>query len=91
MTGLDATSSQSNDVVAGLADLFGEFDAQEKQTESAARPVVAPTRLRDALHALDPHRFSIGKPEIIPNAGHNCQASARYDMDLESNGVSCKQ
>ena len=79
MTGLDAVCSQSNDVVAGLADLFGEFDAQEKQSESAARPVVAPTRLRDALHALDPHRFSIGRPMTMLNAGRKSHASSCYD------------
>ena len=77
-------------MVAGLADLFGEFDAQEKQTESAARPVVAPTRLRDALHALNPHRFSIGRPTTMLNAGRNSQASGNYDLDLESNGVNQK-
>ena len=56
--------AQSNDVVAGLADLFRTFDAQERQSgeqqESTARQIVAPTKLRDALHALDPHRFSTG-------------------------------
>ena len=66
---LDAICLQSNGVVAGLADLFGEFDAQEKQIESAGRPVVAPTRLRDALHALDPHRFSIGRSMTMPDLG----------------------
>ncbi len=58
------TCVQSNDVVAGLADLFSKFDAQERlsgeQQESAQRQIVAPTKLRDALHALDPHRFSTG-------------------------------
>ena len=58
------TCVQSNDVVAGLADLFSRFDAQERlsgeQQESAQRQIVAPTKLRNALHALDPQRFSTG-------------------------------
>ena len=59
---------QSNDVVAGLADLFSKFDAQERhskeQQDSAERQIVAPTKLRDALHDLDPHRFSIGTHQL---------------------------
>lgn len=51
-------------MVAGLADLFSKFDAQERQAgeqqEPAVRQIVAPTKLRDALHALDPQRFSTG-------------------------------
>ena len=67
-----STYVQSNDVVAGLADLFSKFDAQERlseeQQESAQRQIVAPTKLRDALHALDPHRFSTGMPCLLHHA-----------------------
>ena len=72
-------------MVAGLADLFGEFDAREKQTESAARPVVAPTRLRDALHALDPGRFSIGKPATMLTAGRIPPATGICKLDYQGN------
>jgi len=70
---------QSNDVVAGLADLFSKFDAQERhskeQQDSAERQIVAPTKLRDALHDLDPHRFSIGThSEFLVSDGRSMSA-----------------
>jgi hypothetical protein len=48
---------QSNAVVAALAELFATFEAQEQQ---GSRNIVAPTRLREALDALNSHAFQIG-------------------------------
>lgn len=47
---------QGNAVVAALADLFGQFEGA-----GGARAVVAPTALREALHAHDPAAFSLGE------------------------------
>ena len=40
-----------------LADLFGRFEG----AAGARRAVVAPTALREALHAHDPAAFSLGE------------------------------
>ncbi len=45
-------------MVAGLADLFAMFEAEEQQLSSHS--VVAPTRLREALDALNSQCFQIG-------------------------------
>lgn len=47
-------------MVAALADLFATFEAEEQQLSSHS--VVAPTRLREALDALNSQRFQIGAP-----------------------------
>ncbi|BDA44359.1 probable inactive ubiquitin carboxyl-terminal hydrolase 54 at C-terminar half [Coccomyxa sp. Obi] len=53
------SSPQSNAVAAAFADLFATFEAEEQQVSSHS--VVAPTRLREALDALNPQHFQIGE------------------------------
>lgn len=45
-------------MVGALADLFATFEADKQR--GGGRLVVAPTSLREALHALDAHKFHIG-------------------------------
>jgi hypothetical protein len=54
--------AQGNAVVAALAGLFARFQAEGNgQQAPGGRAVVAPTALREALHALDPAAFSLGE------------------------------
>jgi hypothetical protein len=59
--------AQPNAVVRELARLFRAFACEEEAApalgapdQAAARLVVDPGALREALHALDPQRFCIG-------------------------------
>ena len=54
--------AQGNAVVAALAGLFRRFEAEGNgQQAPGGRAVVAPTALREALHALDAAAFSLGE------------------------------
>ncbi len=55
-------------MVAALAELFATFEAEERQ---GSRSVIAPTRLREALDALNSHAFQIG---VAPSHIRHCCA-----------------
>lgn len=72
---------QSNAVTAGLAALFASFsdvmsarDGGEPGVERT-RSVVAPTALREALAALNAHKFGIGAV-----LGHDCRGIAVWSF-----------
>jgi hypothetical protein len=79
---------QRSDVVAGLADLFGEFDDQERQTAEqqgmSERKIVAPTKLRNALQALNPERFSVGAHKAMIWSVTSCQPGIGISKDGHS-------
>ena len=76
-------AAQSNAVTAGLAALFESFsdamsarDGGEPGVERS-RSVVAPTELREALAALNAHKFGIGAP-----SGGLCAPKLAHVLEL---------